>query len=317
MLRVVIVFLSFNARIRQVIDDRVQSKSLARNAYHLREFKDGELFRELIEYAKLPSCRRMQTSQFNAAHCVANVEESARLATLPIDSKWVLDRGLHAKTVQSRPEDFVIVETIDQCRIQFSLIRNGAIDHALIQVGSANAPDLAAKVNIVAVMNLRQVIERSRLLRKRQHIFASIVLDADESFFDVDVRSAVFTHCPQFDQMAVGLEFLDREQNVQCSNHIVNLAENCMPTVDHRVWRRPLLSKMDHGLGRKLAHNARQKLIVQNVANKAFDRLTRNSLPCAESLGESPNRRQSLRTQFVIPGTALKTIDDCHVMFKA
>src|ERR1700733_4790787 len=132
MLRVVVVFLGFNARIRQVIDNRVQSEPLACNAHHLREVKDGELFRELIEYAKLPSSRRMQASKFNAAHRVANIEESARLASLPIDGKWMLDRGLHAKTVQSRPENFVIVETIDQCRIQFSLIRNRAIDHALV-----------------------------------------------------------------------------------------------------------------------------------------------------------------------------------------
>src|ERR1700757_4851969 len=108
-LRVVIVFLGFNARIRQMVHTHIEPEPFLGNAHHLREFENGKLFRELIEYPELSPGRRIQAGQLNASHRVANVEEPARLTALAINSKRMFDRSLHAKTVESGPENFVVI----------------------------------------------------------------------------------------------------------------------------------------------------------------------------------------------------------------
>src|SRR5579863_202253 len=169
-------------------------------------------------------------------------------------------------------------------------------------------------MDIVTVMDFGQVIKRPRLLGKGQQVLAAVVLNADIAFFNVDIRRPVFAHGPQLDQVAVGLKFLDGEQYVEGSDDIVYLAKDGVAAVDHGVRSGPLLGEMDHRLRRKLLHDFSQEFIVENISDGELDLLTCDSLPSAESLGQGANGRESLRAQFVIPGTAMKTIDNGDVI---
>ena len=85
-------------------------------------------------------------------------------------------------------------------------IGDGPVDHALVQIGGAQSPDAAAKHDVVAVVHLGEVIERARLFGIRHNIAASVVLDSDIAFFNIDIRRAVFAHGSQFHQMAFRLD---------------------------------------------------------------------------------------------------------------
>src|SRR5579863_2338633 len=111
---VVVMFLGLDPRIGQVINGHTQSEPLARDPNHFREFEHGELLGELIKYPELSSSRRIKARQLNAAYGVANVEESAGLATLAIDGDRMIDRCLHAEAVESSSKDLVVVKSIDQ-----------------------------------------------------------------------------------------------------------------------------------------------------------------------------------------------------------
>ena len=67
----------------------------------------------------------------------------------------------------------------------------------------------------MAVVNLRQVIEGTRLLGVGQAVTPAIVFDLEVSLLDVDVRCAVLAHRAQLDQVAVGSELMKCEQEVQ------------------------------------------------------------------------------------------------------
>src|SRR5579859_3902223 len=314
MLGVVIVLLGFDPRIGQVINRHVEAKTPARDVYQLRQFEDGELLRELVEDAELSSGRGIEASQLNTTNGVSDVEEAASLAAFAVDRDGMFDGGLHAEAVEGSAKDLVVVEAVDEGFVNGSFIGDGAVDHSLIQIGGADAPDLAAEMDIVAIVNLGEMVKRARLLGEGQQILTAIMLDANEALFNVDVGCAVFTHGPKFDQVAVWLEFLDREQNVDSSDDIVDLAENGVLAIDHGVGRGPLLGKMNDGLGRKFFHGGGQEFVVEDVANETLDLLPGVALPGAQALGQRTNGRQRLRAQFVIPGTTMKVVGDCNIM---
>src|ERR1700756_1871690 len=91
---------------------------------------------------------------------------------------------------------------------------------------------------------------------------------------------------------------------------MVDLAEDSMAAIDHRVGRRPLFGEMNHRLRFKRLHDFRQEFIIENVANKRFDLATSKALPRAKSLGQRTDERQCLCAEFVVPGAALEVVND-------
>ena len=104
------------------------------------------------------------------------------------------------------PKIFVVIEAVDQGFVERRFVGHGAVHHALVQIGGAQAPDLAGEHDVVAVVHLGEVVERAGLLGKRQHVFAAVMLDGDIALFDIDIGRAVFAHRPEFHQVAVRLE---------------------------------------------------------------------------------------------------------------
>jgi len=132
----------------------------------MRQFEDGKLFRELIIDAALASGCRVVAGDLDAAHGIADIEETARLAALAVDRERLPDSRLYAETIEDRAEDVVVVEAIDERFIERGFVRHRPVNDALIKVRGANAPDLAREHHVVAVVHLREVIKGSRLLRK-------------------------------------------------------------------------------------------------------------------------------------------------------
>ena len=59
------------------------------------------------------------------------------------------------------------------------------------------------------------------------------MLDGDVALFDIDIRSPVFTHGAEFDQVTIGPEFAQGEKQVQGSDYIIYLSKHRMLAVDH------------------------------------------------------------------------------------
>src|SRR5947209_6623016 len=125
------------------------------------------------------------------------------------------DGCLHAEAVQGRAKNLVVVKAVDQRFAQRYFIGHRAIDYALVQVGGPQSPNLAAKGNVVTVVDFGKMVEGTWLFGKWKKIFASVVLNLDESFFNIDVGSAILSHGAQLYQMTIGLKFLDGKEHVQ------------------------------------------------------------------------------------------------------
>ena len=154
MLGVVIVLLGLNAGIGDVIDLHRHAKFLCGRFHHPGQIHNGELFGELVINAALAFASGVMTGNLDTPHRVPNIQKAARLPALAIDREWLADGRLHAETIKDRAEHVVIVETIDQRFIECGFVRHRSIDHALIEVRGANAPNLAGEHHIVAVVHL-------------------------------------------------------------------------------------------------------------------------------------------------------------------
>jgi hypothetical protein len=202
----------------------------------------------LIEDAEFSLGRGIQTGKLHAAHRVANIQEAARLAALAVHRERVAKGCLGAEAIEHRAEDLVIVKAVDQRFIQGDFVGHGSIHDALVQIGGACSPDLAGEHHVVAVVDLGEVIKRPRLLGIREHVFAAVVLDGDVSLFDIDIGRAVFAHGAELDQVAVGLEFAQGEEQIQRAHDIVHLGADGVVAIDHRIRRGALFGEVNHGL---------------------------------------------------------------------
>src|ERR1700686_875813 len=163
----------------------------------LRQLRNAELLRELIEHSKFSALRWVESGQLDAPNSVTDIEKATGLATLAVHGEGIPDGGLRAKAVEHRAPDVVVIETLAQFWVKVGFRRARAIHDALVQVGRAEAPRPAREHDVMAVMDLGQVIEGSRLLGEWQPILSTVLLD-------VDVRCAVFAHRSELDEMAVG-----------------------------------------------------------------------------------------------------------------
>src|SRR5205807_524292 len=69
---------------------------------------------KLVVHAAFAPRRGVVAGNLDAANRIANVQEAAGLSALPVHGERLADGSLHAKAVQHRPENIVVVETIDQ-----------------------------------------------------------------------------------------------------------------------------------------------------------------------------------------------------------
>ncbi len=135
-----------------------------------------------------------------------------RLAAFAVYGERMSDDSFDAEAIEHGAENFVVIKSVDERFIERDFVGDGAVDHALIEIGGAQAPDFAGEHDVVAVVDFGEVIEGAGLLGKWQNVLAAVVFDGDVAFFDVDVRRAIFAHGAEFDEVAIGLEFAQREK---------------------------------------------------------------------------------------------------------
>src|ERR1700722_17767248 len=232
-LRIVVVFLGFDARIGNVRDLDFQSDFYGGFLNEASDFQNRKPFRELIVNATFARRRRIQARQLNAANGIANVEETSLLAALSVDGQRVANDRFNAKPIQNRPEDFVIIKTVDEDFVERDFVGDGSIDDALVEISGAQAPSLAGEHDVVTVVHFGEVVKGAWLLGERKQVFAAIMFDGDIAFFDVDIRSAVFTHRSKLNQVTIRLKFAEREEQIQCSHEVIGLREHRVAQVDH------------------------------------------------------------------------------------
>ena len=308
--RVVVVFLGLDARIRQVVNLDSQAHLACRGLHQSRDVQDGKLLRELVEYAALAREGRVQARQLDATHGISNIQKAARLTSFAIDGQRMSDGCLDTKTVQDRTEDFIVIEAIDESLVEADFIGHGAVDDALVEIGGAELPDLAAEHDVVAVVNFREVIKRAGLFRVGKNVAAPVVLDGDVALFNINIRRAVFAHRTQLDQVTLRLEFLECEEQVEGAHNVVHLREDGVFPVDHRVGSGALLGKMDDGVGLERFDRGREKVVIGHVAGERFYDVPGEFLPDPQPVREGTNRRQGLHAEFMIPLPARKVVEN-------
>jgi hypothetical protein len=222
----------------------------------------------------------------------------------------VVDGGLHAEAVQDGPEDLLVVEAVRQARVALGLRRNGAVDDALIQVGSAEAPDLAGEVDVVGVVDLREMVPATGLLRERQNVLAAVVFDLDVALFDVDVGLPVLAHRAELDEVTVRHVLVDREEHVEVADDVVVLRVDRVAPIDHRVGRSPLLGVVHDRVRLVAREDFGDELPVQQVAVLEPYRLAADLLPGLHALLRVGDRREALGPELVIYRPADEVVDD-------
>src|ERR1700676_2027077 len=85
-----------------------------RGLHHMRDFHDRKLFRKLIEDPAFPAPSGVLACDLDAPYRIAQIQEAARLPALSIHGERMSHGSLDAKTIQDGPEDFVVIEAIDQ-----------------------------------------------------------------------------------------------------------------------------------------------------------------------------------------------------------
>ena len=252
--------------------------------------------------------------QLDALERVADVEEAAGLPALAVDRQRVADHRLHAEAVERRAEDLVVVEARAQALVEVGLVGRDAVDDALVEVGRPQAPDAAGEVDVVRVVDLREVVDRARELRVGQRVLAALVLDLDEALLDVDVGRPVLAHRPELDEVAVGHPVAQREQQVQRADHVRLLRVDRVAAGDHRVRRRRLLAVVDDRLGQHVGDDLVEELAVVDVADHRLDVAPRDLPPGLDPLAERGDRGQRVRRVLVVPATAGEVVDDEHLV---
>ena len=252
----------------------------------------------------------MGHGELDALERVADVEEAAGLPALAVDGERVTDHRLHAEAVQDRAEVLVVVEAGDQPLVPGGLLGLDPVDHSLVEVGGAQAPDPAGEVDVVRVVDLRQVVERARHLRERKRVPAALVLDLDEPLLDVDVRGPVLTHGAELDQVTVGHLVADREQQLEGSDHVRVLGLDGGRAGLHRVGRRGLLAVVDDRLGQGLGDHPVEEVAVLDRPDEGADLLAAHLVPGLDAIVQRADRGQRAGRVLDVPAPPGEVVDD-------
>src|SRR5690348_3409846 len=302
------MFFGFHPWIRQVLDREAKAQFPPGLLNHVCELQHRELLGELVEHAVFAASCWMQTSQFDATNGVTDIEKASGLPTLSIYGQRMLDRRLHAEAIERGAENLVIIETVHQRRIESDFFGQRAVDHALIEIGCAQPPNLATEHDVVTVVHLGEVIEGAGLFGEGKHVLAAVMLNFYEPFFDVDIRCAVFAHGPQLHQMAVALEFTDDKENVESADYVVHLREDSMPAVDHGIRSRALFGEVHDRLRLESSEHRGKKLVIGHISDERFDLPSREAIPGSQAVRQRTDGCERGCAQFVIPQSTTEII---------
>jgi hypothetical protein len=289
---VVVVLLRLDPRVGKAPHLDLVAELGPGSADELGQVRDRELLGELVENPELAELTGIRHGELDALERVADVEEAAGLPALAVDGEGVVDHRLDAEPVEHRAEVLVVVEPGHQALVGDRLVGLDSVDDALVEIGGAEPPDPAREVDVVRVVDLREVVERPGQLRERQRVPAPLVLDLDEPLLDIDVGSPVLAHRPELHQVTVGNAIADREQQVEGSDHVRVLGLDRGLTRLHRIRRRGLLAVVDDRLGQRLGDHAVEEAEVLDRPDERPDLVARHLAPRLDAVGERPDRGQ-------------------------
>ena len=141
-----------------------------------------------------------------------------------------------------------------------------------------------------------------------------VVVDLDESFFDVDVRRSVLAHRPELHEMSVRRDVPHRVEDVQRPFDVVALGEDRVLARDHRVRRTRLLAVMNDGIGAEALEEVVHEVGIGQVSDEGLDRPSRDLGPRFGALLKGLDRRQGPGPQLDRHRPAREVVDDCHVV---
>src|SRR6516164_3537264 len=175
------------------------------------------------------------------------------------------DYGLATKAINCGAEGLVEIHASQETPIFFHAVNPCSENNALHDVAGAQAPDLARKHDVVGAVDLGPVIPGARQPGKRKLGATPAVFDFEETFRNVEVRSAVFSHGPELHKMGLRANVAHCVQQIKGCCDVIGLHEYRMVHIDHRVRRRRAFPEMHNALRLKLAEDRLDKLIVAKV----------------------------------------------------
>jgi hypothetical protein len=230
-----------------------------------------ELLRELVEHPEFSAPGRILDREAHTLDGVDDVEEATGLTTLAVHTERVTHDCLNTKAIEGCTEYLVVIEACTQPFVEIGFVGPDSVHDPLVQVGGTKFPDPAREMDVVRVVNLRQVVHRSRELRIREYIGAAVVVDLDEALFDVDVRGPVLSHGSQLHQMRVRGDVSHGVKDVQRALDVVSLGENGTPAIDHRIRSAGLLSVVDYPVGPDLFEHLIDEVRIGEVPHERMD----------------------------------------------
>src|SRR5919106_2257467 len=284
--RVVVVLLHLETGVRDVVDLHLDPELAARVTDLLREIRDVERLRELVEDAVFPGRGRVRRRELDALEGVHDVEESTGLTALAVHGQRVADHGLYGEAVEGGPEQLVVVETGEETLVEPGLRRLDAVDDALVQVGRPKPPHPAGEVDVVAVVDLGEVVERAGQLREGQGVSPALVLDLDEPLLDVDVGRSVLAHRPELDEMRLGRVLAHRPEELQRADDVVPLRHDRVVDALHRPGSARLLPVVHDRVRLEVGDDVLHERALGNVADVRVDPLSRHFAPGVDALVE-------------------------------
>ena len=198
------------------------------------------------------------------------------------------------------PNTSVVVESGGQPVVVDRLLGLLAVDDALVQIGGPQSPTPTGEFDVVAVMDLRQVVEGARPLGIQHPVRTTVVVDLEPTLLDVDVRRAVLAHGAELDQVNIRVCFGNRVQQIESSDNVVRLGVDRVFAVNHRVGGRTLFREMHDRIGSEFAERAVGEVGVHEVADEHVDPVSGQLLPGPHPYAQRLDRHQTLRAQLVL-----------------
>ncbi len=224
------------------------------------------------------------------------------------------DDGLDAEPVENGAEHAVVVETRGQVRVEVRLARLLPVDDALVQIGGPQSPDPTGELDVVAVVDLGQVVEGPRLLRVGQGVGPALVGDLDETLFDIDVGCSVLTHGAELDQMDRRVVLGDGVQEVERAHHVIDLCVHGVLTVDHRIGRRTLFGEMHDGFGLETGEDAVDEDGIGQVTDERLQPEPRHLFPDPHPVLELTDGDETVHPHLMVVLTPDEVVDYTDVV---
>ncbi len=230
-------------------------------------------------------------------------------------------RRLDQEAVQDRAVVAVIVEAVDQPRIQPGLGGLGAPDDALVQVGDPQAVVLDVELEQQLILGLGHVVDRPRIAGV-QDLLARRALGCVERDLQIAFRDgraggavAVDAHGAQVRQVDVAPALHDRRQHVVGGVDVVVDGVALVARRLHRIGRGPLFGEVDHrvrGPGLEQLHQGFEVAAQRQV--EMVDAPARDVGPGRQPQGQRQDRGQGLDAQLLVDAAARQVVDDPDLM---